>query len=113
MRRFLGWSALLLVLLVILVPVTALTFSVQVTGHSMDPTLEEGDRLFVNFLGRDDVERFDLVEAQLENTVGRAVKRVTICRGETAAGSRFMPRSLAERHVPWMAQPRMEPRWPQ
>lgn len=76
MRRFLGWSALLLVLLVILVPVTALTFSVQVTGHSMDPTLEEGDRLFVNFLGRDDVKRFDLVEAQLQNTVGRAVKRV-------------------------------------
>jgi signal peptidase I len=76
MRRLLGWLALCLVLIAILVPVAALTFSVQVTGHSMDPTLAEGDRLFVNFLGRGDVKRFDLVEAQLERGVGRAVKRV-------------------------------------
>ncbi|HSV38949.1 MAG TPA: signal peptidase I [Nocardioidaceae bacterium] len=76
MRRFLGWTALLLMLFAILVPVAALTFSVQVQGQSMHPTLAQGDRLFVNFLGRDDIHRFDLVEASFDQTAARAVKRV-------------------------------------
>jgi signal peptidase I len=82
MRRFLGWTALMVVLLAILVPVAALTFSVQVQGHSMNPTLSPGDRLFVNFLGRDDVRRFDLVEASFDRTAARAVKRVVGLPGD-------------------------------
>lgn len=76
MRRFLGWSALAVVLAAILVPVVALTFSVQVQGQSMNPTLRPGDRLFVSFLGRGEVQRFDLVDASLDRTAARAVKRV-------------------------------------
>jgi len=82
MRRFLGWSALTLVLVAILVPVVALTFSVQVQGHSMNPTLQPGDRLFVNFLGRGDVHRFDLVDASFDRTAARAVKRVVGMPGD-------------------------------
>lgn len=76
MRRIVGWAALLLLLAALLVPVVVLTFSVRVSGLSMAPTLREGDRLFVDLLGRDDLERLDLVEAQLGPGASRAVKRV-------------------------------------
>lgn len=82
MARVLGWSALLLLLGALLVPVVVLTFSVRVSGQSMSPTLREGDRLFVDFFGRDDVARFDLVEAQLGPGANRAVKRVVGLTGD-------------------------------
>ncbi|HET7734407.1 MAG TPA: signal peptidase I [Nocardioidaceae bacterium] len=82
MRRFLGWSALALVLVAILVPVVALTFSVQVQGQSMNPTLRPGDRLFVSFLGRGALQRFDLVDASFDRTAARAVKRVVGMPGD-------------------------------
>lgn len=76
MRRVLAWLAIALVLLGILVPVAALAFSVRVQGNSMSPTLDEGDRLLVDVLGRGDVRRFDLVDAAFQPSGARVVKRV-------------------------------------
>ena len=73
--RILGLAVIGLVLVAILVPVGALTFSVRVEGTSMAPTLVPGDRLLVNFLGRDDVRRFDVVEVDLPDGQ-QIVKRV-------------------------------------
>ncbi|WP_265333823.1 signal peptidase I [Nocardioides sp. Kera G14] len=53
----------MLVLVVLLVVVIGLTFSVTVSGDSMQPTLHPKDRLEVDLLHRKDVDRFDLVEA--------------------------------------------------
>lgn len=61
--RIVGVSALVVFLLGMLVIVVALTFSVQVSGHSMQPTLHEGDRLEVDVFARHDVHRFDVVQA--------------------------------------------------
>ncbi|KQY57054.1 MULTISPECIES: signal peptidase I [unclassified Nocardioides] len=72
--RFLGFVLIALVLLAILVPVGAFTFSVKVQGHSMEPTLEPGDRLFTNILGRGDIDRFDVIEATVDGN--KVVKRV-------------------------------------
>lgn len=83
--RVAGVAALAVFLLGMLGVVVALTFSVQVRGHSMEPTLREGDRLEVNLLARHDIHRFDLVEATEPGQVGavagggagtRIVKRV-------------------------------------
>lgn len=81
--RALGFLAIGLVLLGILVPVVALTFSVKVSGHSMAPTLQPGDRLFTNILDRGSVERFDVVEATLPGTGEQVVKRVIGLPGDT------------------------------
>jgi signal peptidase I len=81
--RFLGFTAIGLVLLAILVPVAALTFSVKVSGHSMEPTLSPGDRLLANILDRGSIERFDVVEATLPGTGERVVKRVIGMPGDT------------------------------
>lgn len=71
-----GIVALVLFLVGMLVVVVALTFSVQVTGSSMEPTLEPGDRLQVDLLHRDDIGRFDLVEATEPDNGAPIVKRV-------------------------------------
>lgn len=71
--RALGWTAMVLVLVAALVPIAALTFALRVTGHSMDPTLAEGDRVFAD-LRQSEIERFDLVEANIRGQ--RVVKRV-------------------------------------
>lgn len=81
--RFLGFAAIGLVLLAILIPVAALTFSVKVSGHSMAPTLEPGDRLIANILGRGSLERFDVVEATLPGTGEQVVKRIIGMPGDT------------------------------
>ncbi|MGE9808165.1 MULTISPECIES: signal peptidase I [unclassified Janibacter] len=84
--RVIGWVLTIVVMVAILIPVVALTFSVQVTGKSMEPTLHEQDRLLANMLAKGDVQRFDLVEARLEGG-GLAVKRVIGLPGDKLAVS--------------------------
>lgn len=61
--RAVGVLALVAFLVAMLAVVVALTFSVQVSGHSMEPTLHQGDRLEVDVFARHDIHRFDIVEA--------------------------------------------------
>ncbi|WP_203336423.1 signal peptidase I [Nocardioides limicola] len=80
--RLLGWILVAACLIGILIPVAALTFSVRVTGLSMSPTLAPDDRLLMNVLARDRVQRFDLVHVQFGN--GRSmVKRVIGMPGDS------------------------------
>ncbi|MEX0428164.1 signal peptidase I [Nocardioides sp. DS6] len=58
-----GVVALVVFFLAILVVIVSLAFSVRVSGHSMEPTLHDGDRLEVDLLHRHDIARFDVVEA--------------------------------------------------
>lgn len=74
--RLLRVASLLAVLAVVVAVVVAFAFSVRVTGKSMEPTISEGDRLVTNPLGRDDVERFDVVEADAGDRDTTIVKRV-------------------------------------
>lgn len=72
----LGWCALIGFFVVMLVVIAAIAFSVTVTGHSMEPTVAEGDRLLVDPFGPDDVERFDIVESSLGDREIPVIKRV-------------------------------------
>lgn len=83
--RLLAWLAIGLVILALLVPIAALSFSVQVSGTSMEPTLKEGDRLLVDFISRDDIKRFDLVEAKPGEGSPTLVKRVVGMPGDRVA----------------------------
>lgn len=76
LRTALGAAALVVFFAVMLVVIAVLAFSVKVSGHSMEPTLADGDRLVVNPFGADDVERFDIVESTLGDREIRVVKRV-------------------------------------
>lgn len=76
LRTALGVSALVLFFGAVLVVIAALAFSVKVSGHSMEPTLSEGDRLLVNPFASDDVRRFDIVETTLGDREIPLVKRV-------------------------------------
>lgn len=69
-------TALVLFFVVMLAVIAALTFSVKVYGHSMQPTLHDGDRLVTNIFGRGDVHRFDLVQASAGKNGIEVVKRV-------------------------------------
>lgn len=57
-----GWVALVVFLLVMTVVVAALFASFTVKGHSMEPALDSGDRILLDPLHNDDIERFDLVQ---------------------------------------------------
>lgn len=81
----LGWVALVLGLVALLIPVAALAFSVTVKGQSMEPTLTEGDRLLVKFWARNDVQRFDLVEARVGVAKTPVVKRIIGMPGDTVS----------------------------
>lgn len=76
LRTALGVAALVAFFAVMLVVIAVLAFSVKVSGHSMEPTLADGDRLVVNPFGRDDVARFDIVESTLGDREIPVVKRV-------------------------------------
>ncbi len=78
----LGWTALVAFLLAMVVVVAALAFSVTVSGQSMEPTLDEGDRLLVDPFGAGDVERFDLVESSAGGREISIVKRVVGMPGD-------------------------------
>lgn len=58
----LGWAALLAFLLVMGVVAAALVMSFRVKGHSMEPEMRDGDRIVLDQLHNDDIERFDLVQ---------------------------------------------------
>jgi signal peptidase I len=66
--------------------VVALAFSVTVDGDSMEPTLRDGDRMFLEVWTRDEIERFDVVEADAPSTVSggavRILKRVVGMPGD-------------------------------
>lgn len=76
MKKFLQeWGIMIVIILVFLCLRIFVFTPVSVKGHSMDPTLADGQKLIVYKLGK--VERFDIVttkEPDDENTV--AVKRV-------------------------------------
>lgn len=74
--RALGVSALVIFFVVMLAAIAVFTFSVKVYGHSMDPTLGDGDRLLTNILGRSHVDRFDLVQTRAGVGGIEVVKRV-------------------------------------
>lgn len=76
LRTVLGVGALALFFAGVLVVIAALAFSVKVSGHSMEPTLHDGDRLLVNPFASDDVHRFDIVETALGDREIPLVKRV-------------------------------------
>jgi signal peptidase I len=81
----LGWTALIAGLLALLTIVAALAFSVTVKGHSMEPTVHEGDRLLMKFWDRGTIERFDLVEARVGVAKTPVVKRVVGLPGDTVS----------------------------
>lgn len=86
--RILGFAAIFLLLVGILVPVAALAFSVRVDGKSMEPTLHTGDRLVLDFLHHNEINRFDLVDATYgEGNAIRIVKRVVGMPGDQVAVS--------------------------
>lgn len=76
LRTTLGAVALVVFFAVMLVVIAALAFSVKVSGSSMEPTLANGDRLLVDIFGKDDIERFDIVESSLGDREIPVVKRV-------------------------------------
>lgn len=76
LRTALGVTALVLFFAVMLTVIAALAFSVKVSGSSMEPTVSSGDRLLVNVFGKDDVQRFDIVESPLADREIPVVKRV-------------------------------------
>ncbi|HSX66801.1 signal peptidase I [Nocardioides sp.] len=82
LRHLLGWSTLVAFLLALLAIVAALAFSVHVKGHSMEPTVQEGDRLLVQFWKRGDIQRFDLVQARVGVAKSPVVKRVVGLPGD-------------------------------
>jgi len=82
----LGMGALVLFLLGTLAVIVAFALSVTVNGHSMEPTLHTGDRLFVQLWAKHDIKRFDAVEAtfQINDTATEnVVKRVIGMPGDT------------------------------
>lgn len=57
-----GWVALVTFLLAMTVVVAALFGSFTVKGRSMEPTMVSGERILLDPLHNDDIERFDLVQ---------------------------------------------------
>ena len=57
-----GWVALVAFLVVMTVVVAALFGSFTVKGSSMEPTMVSGERILLDPLHNDDIERFDLVQ---------------------------------------------------
>lgn len=87
LRTALGVAALVVFFAAMLVVIAVLAFSVKVSGHSMEPTLADGDRLVVNPFGKDDVARFDIVESTLGDREIPVVKRVIGMPGDRIQAS--------------------------
>lgn len=78
------WGGTFLTLLLIVLSWLFIWVNVQVDGHSMDPTLTHGDRLFV--LKVTPIDRFDVVVAKETDQTGqekKIVKRVIGLPGDT------------------------------
>ncbi|MFJ2757551.1 signal peptidase I [Nocardioides sp. NPDC087217] len=71
--------------------VAALAFSVTVDGTSMEPTLHDGDRMLLEFWTQDEIERFDVVEADAPSAVSgggtQILKRVIGMPGDRVSVS--------------------------
>ena len=87
LRTAVGVAALVVFFAAMLVVIAVLAFSVKVSGHSMEPTLADGDRLVVNPFGKDDVARFDIVESTLGDREIPVVKRVIGMPGDRVQAS--------------------------
>ena len=87
LRTAVGVAALVVFFAAMLVVIAVLAFSVKVSGHSMVPTLADGDRLVVNPFGTDDVARFDIVESTLGDREIPVVKRVIGMPGDRVQAS--------------------------
>ncbi|MFA9414040.1 MULTISPECIES: signal peptidase I [unclassified Streptococcus] len=84
MKNFIKeWGSFILTMTLMLLAWLFIFVNVQVDGHSMDPTLAHGDRLFV--LKVTPIDRFDIVVAQEEanGETKRIVKRVVGMPGDT------------------------------
>lgn len=95
MRRILaasGVAAAIAAFVALVLVVAALAFSVTVDGTSMEPTLKDGDRMFLEFWTHDEIERFDVVEADAPSAVSgggaRILKRVIGLPGDRVSVSR-------------------------
>ncbi|NGN95725.1 signal peptidase I [Nocardioides sp. KC13] len=85
-----GWVALVSILLVMTVVVAALFGSFAVKGRSMEPTLTSGERILLDPLHNDEIERFDLVQGiepgpERFGGGGQVVKRVIGLPGDRVA----------------------------
>lgn len=83
MKNFIKeWGSFILFMTAMLLAWLFIFINVKVDGHSMDPTLAHGDRLFV--LKVTPIDRFDIVVAQEEENgeVKRIVKRVVGMPGD-------------------------------
>ncbi|MGY0539295.1 signal peptidase I [Nocardioides sp. YJ-D4] len=85
-----GWVALVAFLLVMTVVVAALFGSFTVKGRSMEPTMVSGERILLDPLHNDDIERFDLVQGiepgpERFGGGGQVVKRVIGMPGDRVA----------------------------
>lgn len=78
------WGLFLLIMSAILLSSIFIWFNVTVDGHSMDPTLADGERLFVLKISK--INRFDIVVADEIDENGKTkkiVKRVIGMPGDT------------------------------
>ncbi|MBC7278717.1 signal peptidase I [Nocardioides sp.] len=104
--------------------VVALAFSVTVDGTSMEPTLRDGDRMFLEVWTRDEIERFDVVEADAPSAVSggaaRILKRVIGMPGDRVSVSgdaQVLVRPAGEEgtymveNPAWSAEPGAELEW--
>ncbi len=104
--------------------VAALAFSVTVDGTSMEPTLRDGDRVFLQFWTHDEIERFDVVEADAPSSVAgdgaRILKRVIGMPGDRVSVTRdaqvlVRPAGEEETYVvdnpAWSADAAVEQEW--
>lgn len=77
------WGSFILILLLLLLSRLFIWGSVRVDGHSMDPTLADGENLIISKISS--VDRFDIVVAEEEEngTKKAIVKRVIGMPGDT------------------------------
>lgn len=87
-----GVGAAVAAFVALVLVVAALAFSVTVDGTSMEPTLRDGDRMLLEFWTHDEIERFDVVEADAPSAVSgggtRILKRVIGMPGDRVSISR-------------------------
>lgn len=83
MKKFLkeNYIYLIIIVLVILIKIFVVT-PVRVNGSSMLPTLEDGDIMILNKLGRNNIKRFDIVVIRDDDDDEDIIKRVIGLPGE-------------------------------
>lgn len=108
--RILGWALVVCVLVGSVVTVGALAFSLVVDGSSMEPTLHNGDRVLLDpRSGIDDLDRFDVVHAQIGPARTSVAKRVIGLPGDQVT---LGPGASDRAPVVWV-RPKGEDDWQQ